>query len=151
MIVVGGTGSGRNDRSVHMLARLGRVAMHGLAIAPGDTAAFGFIGPRPILLVRGRINSVLAVWLLLGRPLLARLTGMNDEDEGAMLPLSRKATSNLGLTELVAVRRRDNGVEPLASGYLPLGALARSDGWIAVPAESEGYPAGTNVMVRPWP
>jgi molybdopterin biosynthesis enzyme len=41
--------------------------------------------------------------------------------------------------------------DPLASKYLPLSSLARSDGWILVPAESEGYSAGTPVQVRPWP
>jgi hypothetical protein len=29
--------------------------------------------------------------------------------------------------------------------------VARSDGWILVPADSEGYSAGAAVPVRPWP
>ena len=41
VIVVGGTGSGRHDRSVRTLARLGRVEAHGIAIAPGETTGFG--------------------------------------------------------------------------------------------------------------
>jgi hypothetical protein len=41
--------------------------------------------------------------------------------------------------------------EPLASGYLSFTALAHSDGWIAVPSESEGFAAGTPVAVNPWP
>jgi molybdopterin biosynthesis enzyme len=52
---------------------------------------------------------------------------------------------------VIPVRRGDNGVEPLASGYLSLAALADADGWIMVPAESEGYPAGARVTVRPLP
>jgi molybdopterin biosynthesis enzyme len=32
---------------------------------------------------------------------------------------------------------------------VPLTALAQADGWILVPADSEGYPPGTEVMVRP--
>ena len=81
VIVVGGTGSGRNDRSVRTLARLGRVEAHGIAIAPGETAAFGFIGKRPVLLVPGRIDAALAVWLLLGRPFAgAALRGTSEQD-----------------------------------------------------------------------
>ena len=49
------------------------------------------------------------------------------------------------------MRRVQDTVEPLASRYLPLSALTRSDGWIMVPAESEGYAEGTTVQVRPWP
>jgi molybdopterin biosynthesis enzyme len=30
-------------------------------------------------------------------------------------------------------------------------ALARSDGWIIVPADSEGFAAGTQVAINPWP
>jgi molybdopterin molybdotransferase len=49
------------------------------------------------------------------------------------------------------VRRNAEQVEPLAAKYLPLSSLARSDGWILVPADSEGYAAGAPVQVRPWP
>ena len=41
VMVVGGSGSGRRDRSVHTLARRGRVAFHGIGLMPGETAAFG--------------------------------------------------------------------------------------------------------------
>jgi len=37
----------------------------------------------------------------------------------------------------------------LASGYLSLTALSGADGWMLVPADSEGYPAATQVAVRP--
>ena len=67
------------------------------------------------------------------------------------MTLARKVTSTVGLTELVPVRRNGEGAEPLASKYLPLSSLSRSDGWILVPADSEGYSAGTQVQVRPWP
>ena len=151
VIVVGGTGSGQNDRSVRVLARLGSVEAHGIAIAPGETTAFGVIGKRPVLLVPGRIDAALAAWVLLGRHVLAQLAATHERDDAVMLALTRKVTSNLGLTELVPVRRSGDGVEPLASGYLPLTSLANSDGWIVIPADSEGYAPGTPVMVRPWP
>ena len=65
--------------------------------------------------------------------------------------LTRKVASNLGLAELIPVRLRDGEAEPLGSGYLPLRTIARADGWMLVAADREGYPAGTPVMVRPWP
>jgi molybdopterin molybdotransferase len=49
------------------------------------------------------------------------------------------------------VARGADGVEPLASGYLSLQALARADGWILVPPESEGFAAGSMVEVRWFP
>ncbi len=151
VIAIGGTGGGRDDDSVRTLARFGQVAAHGIAISPGETAAFGFTGARPVLLLPGRLDAALAAWLLLGLPLLATLAGGRDAATPALLSLKRKVTSTIGLTELVPVRRTGDMAEPLASGYLSLTALAQSDGWIVVPAESEGFPAGTPVAVRSWP
>ena len=151
IVCIGGTGSGRNDASVNTLARLGRVAFHGIGIAPGETTALGFVGARPVLLLPGRLDAALAGWLTVGRRLLARLSFRLIEEQPFTAELSRKVASPLGLAEVVPVRRRLGTIEPVASGYLPPQALARADGWILVPADSEGYPAGTKVPVRPWP
>ena len=151
VIAVGGTGSGLRDAAVHTLARLGQVEAHGIAVSPGETAAFGFAGTRPVLLIPGRLDAALAIWLLIGRHLVAKLAGGSVSDLPATLPLKRKVTSTIGLTELVAVGCAGGVAEPLASGYLSLESLARSDGWIVVPAESEGFAAGTPVAVRAWP
>ena len=150
IVAVGSTGSGQSDTAVQKLARCGRVAMHGIAIAPGETAAFGFIETRPVLLVPGRIDAALTVWLLIGRHLVAKLVAGKVEDAPVMMPLKRKVTSTIGMTELVPVRAAGDVAEPLASGYLSFESLARSDGWIIVPAESEGFAEGTPVAVRRW-
>jgi molybdopterin biosynthesis enzyme len=65
--------------------------------------------------------------------------------------LSRKIVSTIGLAEVVPVRRTGDSAEPLASKYLPWSALARADGYILVPAESEGYSVGAQVSLWPWP
>jgi len=151
IIAVGGTGGGRNDHAVQTLARLGRVEAHGVAVSPGETTAFGYVGERPVLLIPGGIDAVLTVWLLVGRHLVAKLAGGYVEERPATLPLKRKVTSTIGMTELVPVSCAGGLAEPLASDYLSFTALTRSDGWIVVPADSEGFAAGTQVAVKPWP
>jgi molybdopterin molybdotransferase len=151
VVAIGGTGSGRNDASVRTLARVGRVAFHGIGIAPGETTALGFVGTRPVLLLPGRIDATLAGWLTVGRRMLARLAFRLAEEQPFAAELARKVASPLGLAEVIPVRRRAGKAEPLASGYLPMEALARAEGWILVPADSEGHPEGARVVVRPWP
>ena len=151
IIVIGGTGTGRDDISVETLRKAGRVEAHGVALAPGETAAFGMIGAKPVLLVPGRLDAAVAAYLTLGRRLIARLAARRDDDTSVPAALTRKVASRLGMAELVPVRRIGDGVEPLATDYLPHAALAQADGFILVPAESEGYPAGARVAVRPLP
>ena len=151
VVAIGGTGSGRSDSSVKTLARLGKVTCHGVAIAPGETTAIGAVGARPVLLLPGRADAALAGWLTIGRRMLARLAFRLIEDQPFAAELGRKVTSSLGLAEVVPVRRRLARVEPVAAGYLPLQSLIKAEGWILVPADSEGYPQGARVVVRPWP
>jgi molybdopterin molybdotransferase len=152
VMVIGGTGSGGHDGSVHALRQSGIVEAHGIAVSPGETAAFGMACSRPVLLIPGRLDAAVAVWLLIGRPLLARLCGGG---ESAAPPLqgvlTAKIASTVGLTELVLVRRTGDGVAPLASKYLPLATLAQADGWIVIPAASEGLAPGAPVTVGPLP
>jgi len=151
VIAIGGTGQGSNDKSVRTLARVGELAYHGIGITPGETTAVGFSGPRPVLLLPGRIDAALAGWLTVGRRMLARRAFRLIEEQPFAAELARKIASPLGLAEVVAVRRRLGKVEPVAAGYLSMQALAYAEGWILIPADSEGHPAGTRVVVRPWP
>jgi molybdopterin biosynthesis enzyme len=151
VIAIGGTGSGRNDKSVRTLARVGHVAYHGIGITPGETTAIGSAGPMPVLLLPGRIDAALAGWLTIGRRMLARRAFRLIEEQPFAAELGRKIASPLGLAEVVAVRRRLGKVEPVAQGYLSMQALAHAEGWILVPADSEGHPEGSRVVVRPWP
>lgn len=151
IVAIGGTGEGRNDRSVQLLARHGVVDVHGMALAPGESAAFGGAGACPVLLLPGRLDAALAVFLVIGRHLVARLAGGDAAANGTPLRLARKIASPVGLTELVPVARETDGLVPLARAAIPLQALARADGYVLVPPESEGFQAGASVEMHPFP
>jgi len=149
--MIGGTGAGARDDTVHALRRTGVAEVHGIAVSPGETAAFGVANSRPVLLIPGRLDAAVTIWLLTGRAMLARLSGGTENLSSVKSTLIGKIASTIGLTELVLVRRVTGGVEPLASKYLPLATLAHADGWIVIPAASEGLAPGTQVTVRPLP
>src|SRR5205823_3595544 len=132
VIAIGGTGSGRKDESVRTLARVGKVQFHGIGITPGETTALGFVGPRPVLLLPGRIDAALAGWLTIGRRLLARRAFRLIEEQPFAAELARKIASPLGLAEVIAVRRRLGKVEAVAHGSLAMQGLPHAEGWILV-------------------
>jgi molybdopterin molybdotransferase len=127
------------------------VHVHGVGLAPGETAALGSLGNRPVLIIPGRLDGALAAWLVLGRHLLMRLAGRNAPDAGTPVRLARKIASTVGIAEVVLVRRCENGVEPIASGYFPLHALAEADGFVLVAPEREGFPPGATVAMHALP
>ena len=151
IVAIGGTGMGNDDASVTALARLGHLDIHGMAIRPGETAALGTIDARPVLLLPGRLDAALSAWLLVGRHLQARLTGVAPVETTVNVALGRKIVSTIGLAEVVPVGYCEGGVEPLASGYFPARSLTHAAGWIYVPPESEGFPQGATVELRPFP
>lgn len=151
VITIGGTGVGRRDNAVKNLASLGKVEFHGFGISPGATAAFGSVDKCPVLMVPGRLDDALSSFLLIGSRMIAQLCGASGMGTGLLLHLTKKVASTIGLAEVVLVRRVMDGVEPLGTGMFPLQVLLQADGWILVPAESEGLAAGTVVEVREFP
>src|SRR5262249_62149906 len=75
VVVIGGTGTGRNDTTVRTLASVGELLVHGIALLPGETTAFGTVGARPLLALPGRLDAALAAWHVLGRGMGARVGG----------------------------------------------------------------------------
>jgi molybdopterin biosynthesis enzyme len=152
IFVIGGSGAGKNDKSVTALARAGRVEVHGMGVRPGDTAALGIVGKRPVLVLPGRFDAALAIFSIAGLRLLAKLAGRTRYIATAPVRLSRKAASQVGIAEFVPLMRiSKEEAAPLASEQIAMQALSRADGWVVIPADSEGYPEGTGVTMRLFP
>ncbi|MER2264546.1 molybdopterin-binding protein [Methylobacterium oxalidis] len=147
-LVVGATGLGREDRAAAALARAGTLAAHGVALRPGESAGFGRVEGRPVLLLPGAPDAMLAAFLALARPLLSALTGEAPEPPRRAL-LRRKVSSVIGLSEVVFVAEAADGVEPLGSAELALHRLLLARGAILVPPDREGYAEGTPVEIMP--
>jgi molybdopterin biosynthesis enzyme len=147
LLLIGGTGSGREDAAVIALAARGEVVAHGLALRPGRTAALARVGQIPVVAVPGAPADALAVWWCVVAPLLHHLSAACAQPP-LPLPLARKIASTVGLAEIVMLARHDAGWMPLAIGDIPLEQLARADAWLCVPDDSEGYAAGTLIDAR---
>jgi molybdopterin molybdotransferase len=152
-LLAGRAGFGIDDVDpAQVQAAGGAMALHGLALRPGGSAALASVPRRgstlPLILLPGDPFGCLAAYDLLAARLVRRFAGLTPAlpYPVANFPLARKIVSGLGSTELVAVRLADGRAEPLADAGLVGVALA--DGFVLVGEGSEGYPAGASVPIH---
>ncbi len=150
IVVAGGTGRGDGDHSAAALAAQGSLDIRGVALIPGETTSFGrtFTGAAVVLLPGSPAACLWNYELFAGRA-IRRLAG-RDFDlpyRSSSITIARKIVSPIGITEICAIHRLgDDRVEPVVS-FTEAGLMAaiEADGFVIVPAASEGYPAGATV------
>ncbi|MBW6518110.1 MAG: molybdopterin molybdotransferase MoeA [ANME-2 cluster archaeon] len=149
IVISGGTSVGERDHVPAAVAALGEVLVHGVAISPGKPTALGIVSGKPVLCMPGYPVAGLVALLVFGIPAMQKLGHIPSRPETVVrLPLHEKITSRQGYQTYVRVRIKDGGVEPvMASGAGILSSVAQSDGYVVVPANIEGYGAGTVVEV----
>lgn len=150
VLISGGSSVGAEDHAPNLLAELGELAVHGIAMRPSSPAGFGRIGDVLVFLLPGNPVSCLCAYdFFAGRAL--RLLGGRPADwphRTQRAVLSRKIASAVGRVDYCRVRLSGEQAEPLAlSGASILSSTTRADGFVVVPAESEGDGPGTEVTV----
>jgi molybdopterin molybdotransferase len=151
ILVSGGSSVGKEDHAPQVLAELGELAVHGVALRPASPAGMGFLGGRPVFLLPGNPVSCLCAYDLFAGRAVRRLGGRSLDlpYRTCVLPLARKIASAVGRVDYVRVMTHDGQVEPLAtSGASILSSTTRADGFVLVPRDSEGFAAGAEVTVH---
>ncbi|HEV3168511.1 MAG TPA: gephyrin-like molybdotransferase Glp [Isosphaeraceae bacterium] len=150
LLVSGGSSTGPEDHAPGLVAELGELLAHGVALRPASPTGVGFLGEVPVLLAPGNPVSCLCAYDLIGGRIVRRLAGRPPEwpYRPVERPLARKLTSAVGRVDYARVRLAEGCAEPLAvSGASILSSTTRADGFVIVPADLEGYPAGAMVTV----
>jgi molybdopterin molybdotransferase len=151
VLVAGGTGPGPRDHAAAALAEAGELAVHGVALRPGESAGAGRISGIPVFLLPGTPAACLWAYELLAGRAVRRLAGLGP---GLPFPTrtlraGRKIVSEIGMLEVCPVRCTAGGeAVPIVSfAEAGLAAAAQADGFILVPEASEGHPAGAPLTV----
>jgi molybdopterin molybdotransferase len=150
VLVSGGSSAGPEDHAPGVVAELGELVVHGVAVRPASPAGLGFVVGVPVLLVPGNPVSCLCAYDLFGGPVVRQLGGrpLGWPYRRARMPLNRKLASVVGRVDYARVRVEGGRVEPIAiSGASILTSTTRADGFVIVPADREGYPEGAEVTV----
>jgi molybdopterin molybdotransferase len=150
IIVSGGSSVGIEDVAPTLLAEHGELAIHGIAMRPSSPTGLGRIEHRLVFLLPGNPVSCLCAYdffagrtirALGGRPTAWPYRAMRAR-------LARKISSPIGRLDYARVQLVDGAVEPLAvGGASVLSSTTRADGFVIVPADSEGFAPGTEVEV----
>ncbi len=151
VLLSGGSSKDDRDMTAAVIASLGEVLVHGIAIAPGKPTIIGRIGSKPVFGLPGHPASAFVVLIAIVRPLLDRMLGIP-------VPLQRteKATlainipSQRGREEYVRVMLENGVATPLFGKSGLLNTLVRSNGLVRIPAGAEGIEQGSTVEVILW-
>jgi molybdenum cofactor synthesis domain-containing protein len=154
-LISGGSSVGERDLVPEVIAELGELLFHGVAIRPGGPTAFGVIGGKPFFGLPGFPVSALVAFDMLVRPALRRMQGLPAERgyPKVRARLARKISSTLGRMEIVRVRVREEGGELVAepiriAGSGILSSMTRADGFLLLPEDVEGLEEGSQVEVE---
>jgi molybdopterin molybdotransferase len=153
VLISGGSSVGPEDHAPLVLAEIGEVAVHGVAMRPSSPAGFGFFGQglcRVAFLLPGNPVSCLCAYEFFAGPSIRALGGLprawpHPRCHGR---LASPLVSAVGRTDYVRVQLDGDRVIPLALGGASiLSSTTRADGVVVVPEASAGYAEGASVEV----
>jgi len=155
VLVSGGSSVGPEDHAPQVLAALGELAVHGVAMRPSSPTGFGFIqtgdGHCVVLLLPGNPVSCLCAYEFFGGPTVRALGGRSRRWPHHRLKTrtGAKIVSQLGRTDYVRVTldEQRRACPLLTSGASILSSTTRAAGVVIVPEAEEGLAENQPVEV----
>ena len=150
ILVSGGSSVGQEDHAPQLLAELGSLDIHGIAIRPSSPTGMGMLGNLPVFLLPGNPVSCLCAYDFFAGRALRQMSGRPTEwpYPAIRLPLKRKLVSAVGRTDYARVQIQDNHVNPIAiSGASVLSSTTIADGFVVIEENLEGYARNSEVTV----
>ena len=154
VLLSGGSSVGKTDLVPCVLAKLGQVLAHGLAVKPGKPTVVAVCAGVPIIGLPGHPVSALVVYDILVSPFLRKLAGERGPYPvpGVRARLTRNLPVRGGVEEHVRVLLAEGETgweaEPLLGKSGAISSLSRADGLVRVPASRRGLNQGDEVEVR---
>jgi len=153
VIMNAGASAGTRDYSATVLAELGEVIVHGVAIKPGKPVILAMIGDTPVIGLPGYPVSALLTMRIFVREMISQFLGQGQPKcEYVEATLSRPLHSAMGVDQFVRITLGRVGDQlmatPSGKGAGAVMSLVRADGLLTIPSGSEGIGAGEKVQVE---
>jgi molybdopterin molybdotransferase len=149
VVVSAGSSVGMRDQTAAVVAELGEIFCHGLALRPGKPTLLADCDGVPLVGLPGNPRSALVVFRLVGVPVVRLVGGCTAPPPDAVVSarLGRDLPSVTGRLDVVQVALRDGTATPLFGPSAVLSILGAADGYVVVPEHATGLDAGTTVDV----
>jgi putative molybdopterin biosynthesis protein len=153
IVVNAGSSAGSEDFTAEAIRGLGEVLLHGINIKPGKPVILGIIKGKPVLGIPGYPVSAYITFNLFVKPIIYKWLGLDiNKPETLVTKISRQVASPAGQEEFLRVKVGKVGdtfiSTPVSRGAGVLMSLVRADGFIRIPAMSEGIGAGAVIDVE---
>jgi putative molybdopterin biosynthesis protein len=152
VIVSAGSSAGTRDFTADVIAELGEVLVHGIAIKPGKPAIIGRISGKPVFGMPGYPLSALTVIREIVLPFLRRFGLHVPAPDEIPARLSSTLSKDTGSDEFVLCTLGKVGnrwvVSPQSRGAGVQMSAVRANAYLRAPAASEGWEAGEQVPAR---
>jgi putative molybdopterin biosynthesis protein len=156
VLVIAGSSAGRDDHTATVLATLGKVAVHGVAIRPGHPVLLGVVDhprPVPVIGVPGYPVAAAQIFRSFAAPMIAALQGgPGISPEVVQASIAHDIASPARLLDHILVELRHDAdtlmAIPLGRGAGALSTLMRADGVVAVPVGVDGLATGHRATVE---
>jgi molybdopterin molybdotransferase len=155
VVTSGGASVGDHDLVKQVFAEIGEIHFWKARIKPGKPVAFGRIGSRcHFFALPGNPMSSLVTFKLFVEPALARWHHANHHPPELAATAEGGFRRRPGRMEFLRAHLHTRGDRLLAralpgQGSHMLGTLRETNGFIIVPAESDGYSDGADISVTP--
>ena len=152
VLISAGSSAGTKDFTPDVLASLGDMIFHGVAIKPGKPVMLARIKEKPVLGMPGYPLAAQTVLREFAAPLLAWWGLAPLPDTTVPVRLAQTMTSELGYDEFVPVSvgkvNGQNWAVPNPRGSGIQMAVVRANGYIHLPAALEGIETGSEVRAH---
>jgi len=153
VVVNAGASAGRQDYTASIIAELGKVIVHGVAIRPGHPVVLGIVESKPVIGIPGYPVAAMLTLELFVKPLVHSLLGIAPPQRTtAEAVMTRKVFSPMGQEEFLRVKVGKVGnrlvATPLQRGAGITMSLVRADGLVRIPRGWEGLQEEQRVPVE---
>lgn len=143
VLINAGSSAGSKDFTANIIAEIGQILVHGVAMMPGKPTILGVVKDKPVVGIPGYTVSATLSFEQFIKPILHSFQGLSmSPSKSIKVQPSRDIPSKLGTEEFIRVNigrvGRRSIATPLPRAAGSITTLTRAEGILRIPALSEG-------------